>query len=181
MGLAPCPLNWKVHNEVHTPRGDMMKRSSHPHLCLWTTVHTHPLPWRGGGKWFNSRVLKSRKPKYFKKKSEGDRNHTMANLLTPKKRDNLSQLERCILSLGKQKGSTVLARDVLIEYYDFTPIRDPSGLKAGAIVFRKSDIGVGRYNSASVAVCKAFNRLVRRGMATRIFSGIRLNGRKVAG
>jgi hypothetical protein len=105
----------------------------------------------------------------------------MANFFTPKKRDNLSPLQCCILTLGKKNGGIVLARDVLIEYYGFVPNRDPSCLNAGAIVFNKSDIGFGRYNSASVAVCKAFNRLVKRGVARKIYSGIQLIPGKVVG
>jgi hypothetical protein len=105
----------------------------------------------------------------------------MANFFTPKKRDNLSPLQCCILTLGKKNGGIVLARDVLIEYYGFKPVRDPSCLNAGAIVFRKADIGIGRYNAATVAVCKAFNRLVERGVAIRIFSGIRLKAGMVSG
>jgi hypothetical protein len=60
----------------------------------------------------------------------------MANFYTPKKRDNLSPLQCCILTLGKKNGGIVLARDVLIEYYGFKPVRDPSCLNAGAIVFK---------------------------------------------
>jgi hypothetical protein len=63
----------------------------------------------------------------------------------------------------------------------FVPNRDPSCLNAGAIVFNKSHIGFGRYNSASVAVCKAFNRLVKRGVAMKIYSGIQLIPGKVVG
>ena len=105
----------------------------------------------------------------------------MANFFTPKKRDNLSPLQCCILTLGKKNGGIVLARDVLIEYYGFKPVRDPSCLNAGAIVFRKADIGIGRYNAATVAVCKAFNRLVQRRMATKIYSGVQLIPGKVVG
>ena len=105
----------------------------------------------------------------------------MANFHTPIKSDRLSELQRCILNLGKKNGGIVVARDVLIEYYGFFPIRDPSCLKNGAPVFNKSDIGFGRYNAATVAVCKAFNRLVARGVAIRIFSGIRLKDRMVSG
>jgi hypothetical protein len=105
----------------------------------------------------------------------------MANFCTPKKRDNLSPLQCCILTLGKKNDGIVLARDVLIEYYGFVPNRDPSCLNAGALVFNKSDIGLGRYNSASVAVCKAFNRLVERGVARKIYSGIQLIRGKVVG
>ena len=99
----------------------------------------------------------------------------MANFPTPIKRGNLSQLQHCIIGLGKQNGGTVLARDVLMEYYGFQPVNNPSLQRTGAIVFDKTDIGFDRYNAASVAVCKAFNRLVKKGMATRIFSGIRLD------
>ncbi len=117
------------------------------------------------------------KAQNFSRNITGVRLHTMVN---PEKR-NLSQLQHCILSLGRKNGGTVLARDVLIEYYGFKPIRDPSCLKAGGIVFSKKDIGPDQYNAASVAVCKAFNRLIKRGKASKILSGIRLKAGKVVG
>ena len=70
---------------------------------------------------------------------------------------------------------------MLINHYGFPPVRDPSCLRTGAIVFNKSDIGFGRYNSASVAVCKAFNRFVKRGAAKKIYGGIQLIPGKVVG
>lgn len=105
----------------------------------------------------------------------------MANSTPHERSDNISRLQHCILSLARKNEGIVLARDVLVEYYAFNPFRDPSSPGVGAVVFRKADIGVNRYNAASVAVCKAFNRLVQRGMATKIFSGIRVNPEKVAG
>jgi hypothetical protein len=98
----------------------------------------------------------------------------MANFYIPKK-SGLSQLQKSIFSLARKQGGTVLIRDVLIAYYGFKPIRNPFKLKPGAIVFNKTNIGIDRYNSASVAVCKAFNRLVRRGMGVRILNGIRIS------
>ncbi len=100
----------------------------------------------------------------------------MANFFTPKKRTRrgLSALQRFILSLGKKQGGEVLARDVLIHYYGFTPFRNPELVKPEGMVFRKSDVGFVRYNSKTVTVCKSFNRIVKRGLAYRIHSGIRL-------
>jgi hypothetical protein len=125
--------------------------------------------------------LINRKPQFFYQKNLRRLGLHMANLYTPKKRANLSPLQRCILTFGEKNGGTVLARDVLIEYYGFVPNRDPSCLNVGALVFNKSDIGFGRYNSASVAVCKAFNRLVKRGFARKIYSGIELIPGKTVG
>jgi hypothetical protein len=98
----------------------------------------------------------------------------MANYLTPKKRarKGLSPLHRFILSLAWKQSGEVLAREVLIEYFGFSPFRNPEWGRRGATVFRKSDIGLARYNSKTVTVCKAFNRLVDRGLAIRIYSGI---------
>ena len=76
--------------------------------------------------------------------------------------------------MAKEKGRQILARDVLINFYKFKPFRDPNGVRQGVIVFNKSDIGYARYNAATVAVCKAFNRLINRGLALKIHGGIRL-------
>jgi len=98
----------------------------------------------------------------------------MANFSTHKKRGDrgLSRLQRSILSLVRKKGGAVLARDVLVEYYGFTPYRSLEGIPAGCLVFRKSAI-VG-YSSATVGVCKAFNRLVKRGLAARRLGGVQV-------
>lgn len=98
----------------------------------------------------------------------------MANFSTPKKRGQkcFSKLQQTIIALARKKGGEVLARDVLIEYYGFNTYRPPYGLRPGCTVFKKSSIA--SYNSATVAVCKAFNRLVKRGVARRTHGGVRL-------
>lgn len=99
----------------------------------------------------------------------------MAKYFGPKKGDHgLSQLQKHIIALGKKNDGVVSVRDVLVVYYGFKPHRSLEGLRASAIVFRKKNIGTSRYNSANVAVCKAFNRLCDRGMAIRIHGGIKL-------
>jgi len=102
----------------------------------------------------------------------------MANFLTPKKRNQkgLSSLQKNILSLAREQGGEVHARDVLISYYRFRPYRNPEGVRQGCIVFRKPEIGFNRYNAKTVAVCKSFNRLINRGLARKIHGGIRLKG-----
>ncbi len=102
----------------------------------------------------------------------------MANFWTPKKRNQkgLSSLQKNILSLAREQGGEVHARDVLISYYGFRPYRNPEGVRQGCFVFSKSEIGFNRYNAKTVAVCKAFNRLINRGLAWKIHGGIRLKG-----
>jgi len=94
----------------------------------------------------------------------------------PKKanRKGLSQLQKCILSLASEKGGQVLARDVLIRVYSFRPLRNPGALRQGKLIFNKAEIGYERYNSATVSVCKAFNRLISRGFAWKIHGGIKI-------
>jgi len=100
----------------------------------------------------------------------------MANFLAPKKRNQkgLSSLQKNILSLAREQGGEVHARDVLISYYGFSPYRNPEGVRQGCFVFRKPEIGFSRYNAKTVAVCKSFNRLINRGLAWKIHGGIRL-------
>ena len=97
----------------------------------------------------------------------------MANFTCPKKKSQgLSCLQRYILTVANAKGGEVLARDILVRYYGFKPYRSLDGLRPGALAFRKSAIGLARYNAATVAVCKSFNRICARGLAKRILSGI---------
>ena len=97
----------------------------------------------------------------------------MANSCSPKKeRRGLSHLQRYILAVAESQGGEVLARDILAHYYGFKPYRSFDGLRQNSLVFKKSDIGPARYNAATVAVCKAFNRLCERGVAERIHGGI---------
>lgn len=67
------------------------------------------------------------------------------------------------------------AREVLVELYKFAPNVDINGVKPGALVFNREDIGVKRYQSSYVSVCRCFSRLVKRGLAIRKWNqGIKL-------
>ena len=98
----------------------------------------------------------------------------MANFFSPKKADwkRLGTLQKFILDLAREQGGEVLARDVLMKYYGFIPRRSPVGIRGGCMVFNKSSIT--GYNAATVAVCKAFNRLISRGFAWKIHGGIKI-------
>ena len=100
----------------------------------------------------------------------------MANLCTANiaNWNRLSPLQTMIISIAKDNSGSVCARDVLIHYYGFKPVRDPNGLRRGQPVFKKDAIGFNLYNARTVSVCKAFNRLVNRGLAIRTYGGIRL-------
>ena len=87
-------------------------------------------------------------------------------------RKGLGRLQKFILDLARERGGKVLARDVLMAYYGFIPKRSPIGIRGGCMVFAKSRTA--GYNGATVAVCKAFNRLARRGLVRRIIGGVRL-------
>jgi hypothetical protein len=101
----------------------------------------------------------------------------MANL-RPVKYKGLSSLQLCILELATKQDGEVLARDVLIHVFGFKPFRRilMKWPRPGSLVFRRSDIGRARYNSATVSVCKSMNRLARRRLADRIPGGVRLTG-----
>lgn len=62
-------------------------------------------------------------------------------------------------------------REVLIEFYKF-PSHSPTvkTTRGGSQIFKRNEIGVNRYGSASVAVVKAFDRLVKRGLAIRKYN-----------
>jgi hypothetical protein len=94
------------------------------------------------------------------------------------KNKGLGKLQRSILALAEKQDGEVFARDVLINVFGFKPFRSifMRWPRPGALVFCKPSIGRARYNSASVSVCKSFNRLVRRRLAERIPGGIRLKG-----
>ena len=94
--------------------------------------------------------------------------------LSRTKKEGLSNLQKFILSLANKQGGIVFARDVLIHFYGFVPSRNPAAVKVGGMVFDKSAIGFRCYRSATTSTCKAFNRLCKRGLAVRIFSGIRV-------
>ena len=83
----------------------------------------------------------------------------------------LSELQKNILQLAYKNQGSILARDVLLEVYRFpatvTNIRDK---RLGAVVFSRKAIGEQRYQSASVAVARTFNRLAARGLAHRRYT-----------
>lgn len=90
----------------------------------------------------------------------------------------LGQTQRAILRIGffkravsGQNDVIVSARDILVTHYGFTPIRPIKSAWRNALVFRKADIGLRRYNSVSVTVCHSFNGLIRRGLAERVKLG----------
>ena len=86
----------------------------------------------------------------------------------------LSELQKTILKIAYRNGSRryefgdIKNRQVLIEFYKF-PFHSPSvnTTSGGPQIFRRTEIGINRYRSASVSVVKAFNRLVKRGLAIR--------------
>jgi hypothetical protein len=95
----------------------------------------------------------------------------------------LSRLQKKILRMAYRNQRRISARDVLAEVYGFPVAVNLSSAKNGAQVFDRTAIGSKRYQSASVSVCKAFNRLAARGLAQRHYNyGITLTseGQKVA-
>jgi hypothetical protein len=85
----------------------------------------------------------------------------------------LSILQKTILLLAirnfgdRTKNYEVNNREVLIEYYGFEPCCNIEGKRNGTKIFDRRVIGINRVRSASVAVVKAFDRLVDRGFARR--------------
>jgi len=91
----------------------------------------------------------------------------------------LSELQKNILQLAYTKQGNILAKNVLAEVYGFPTVTDIRS----KMVFSRKVIGEKRYQSASVSVAKAFNRLAARGLARRKYNeGITLTkeGIKVA-
>jgi hypothetical protein len=87
----------------------------------------------------------------------------------------LSKLQKFILCEGYKTPGGMTNRRMLIAYYGFEPARKYQ--KSLNIYFDVGQIGKARYNSASVAVVKAFNRLAARGLAERVYNhGIFLTG-----
>ena len=83
----------------------------------------------------------------------------------------LSELQKNILQLAYTKQGSVLARDILAEVYGFpATVTNIKSKEVGAMIFSRKAIGEKRYQSASVAVAKAFNRLVARGLARREYN-----------
>jgi len=78
----------------------------------------------------------------------------------------LSELQKNILQMAYTKQDNILARDVLAEVYGFPTVTDISS----KMVFSRKAIGKKRYQSASVSVAKAFNRLAARGLAHREYN-----------
>jgi hypothetical protein len=89
----------------------------------------------------------------------------------------LSALQKTILQLTAQNARIrsnnfgVSNREVLIEYYGFEPCCEIEGKRNGAHIFDRKVIGIDKYKSASVAVVKAFNRLIKRHLAQRTYCG----------
>jgi hypothetical protein len=91
----------------------------------------------------------------------------------------LSALQKNILQLAYTKQGNILAKNVLVEVYGFPTVTDIRS----KMVFSRKAIGEKRYQSASVSVAKAFNRLAARGLVRREYNaGITLTkeGVKVA-
>ena len=86
----------------------------------------------------------------------------------------LSKLQRFILCEARKTGD-MTNRRLLVTYYGFEPADRYS--RSYKINFDVGQIGKARYNAASVAVVKAFNRLAARGLARRVYNhGIYLTG-----
>jgi hypothetical protein len=94
----------------------------------------------------------------------------------------LSELQKAILKIAyrnrvrKYGESSIRNSEVLIGHYRF-PHHPPSVYYTSGTPnrFRPAEIGLNRYRSASVSVVKSFQRLIKRGLATReYFSGITL-------
>ena len=82
----------------------------------------------------------------------------------------LSELQKNILQLAYTKQGSILARDILAEVYGFPTVNNIKSKEVGALVFSRKAIGEKRYQSASVSVAKAFNRLAARGLAHREYN-----------
>ena len=91
----------------------------------------------------------------------------------------LSELQKNILQMAYTKQANILAKNVSVDVYGFPTVTDIRS----KMVFSRKAIGKKRYQSASVSVAKAFNRLAARGLAHREYNeGITLTkeGVKVA-
>jgi hypothetical protein len=83
----------------------------------------------------------------------------------------ISELQKSILKMAYRNQRNVKNKDVLIEFYKFPPhAPGPSHVSGTPQIFYRCEIGMNRYNAASVAVVKAFNRLVQRGLAVRKYN-----------
>jgi hypothetical protein len=93
----------------------------------------------------------------------------------------LSKLQKFILRDGYKMPGGMTNRRILIAYYGFQPAEKHQ--QSCKIFFDVRKIGKARYNAASVAVVKAFNRLAARGLAERVYNhGIYLtsDGKRLA-
>ena len=80
----------------------------------------------------------------------------------------LSKLQKSILQMAYRNRGSLLARDVLAGVYGFPiTVSNVQDTEPGALVFSRRAIGEKRYQSASVSVAKAFNRLAARELAQR--------------
>ena len=82
----------------------------------------------------------------------------------------LSKLQKNILELAYKNQGSILARNVLAEIYNFPTVTDIKSKEVGARIFSRKAIGKKRYQSASVAVAKTFNRLAARGLTHRKYN-----------
>ena len=78
----------------------------------------------------------------------------------------LSELQKNILQLAYKNQGSILAKNVLVEVYGFPTVTDVRS----KLVFSRKVIGEKRYQSASVSVAKAFNRLAARGLVRREYN-----------
>jgi hypothetical protein len=95
----------------------------------------------------------------------------------------LSRLQKFILYAASKGGGNITNQRVLIEYYGFQTSYGYLTRGHGSKAFDVGQIGKHRYNAASVAVVKSFDRLAARGLARREYNhGIYLTdtGRAVA-
>ena len=94
----------------------------------------------------------------------------------------LSKLQKEILLLAYRQKGVCLVRDVLTKVYQFPTKGNIQEAKPGAPIFERKEIGLKRYQAASVAIVKSFNRLIRRALASKQYYGINLtpNGTKLA-
>ena len=87
----------------------------------------------------------------------------------------LSNLQRFILCEAYKAAGSMTNQMLLKTYYGFEPAERYR--RSYKINFDVGQIGKAKYNAASVAVVKAFNRLAARGLARRVYNhGIYLTG-----
>lgn len=86
----------------------------------------------------------------------------------------LSKLQRKVLQIAYENRKGCFVRDVLTEVYKFPPKGNIQDAKPEALIFERKEIGLRKYQAASVAVAKSFNRLASRGLVHREYSGVRL-------